>query len=407
MLKAYDVWGSDATYPHMAVAWSWAFDTPFKWTKQVASHFGGTRQGMVIAWPGHITDAGGIRTQFHHMIDIVPTILEATGVTAPLSVNGIAQKPIEGVSMAYTFDAANAKAPSRRETQYFEMFGNRAIYHDGWIAATTPPAPPWLLGTVQLPEVVDGYQWELYNLNDDYSESEDLAAKNPDKLRELKELFLIEATKYNVFPLDNSVLPRIITARPSATAGRTVFTYSGQMAGIPIGDAPSILNKSYTITAEVDIPPAGAEGMLATLGGRFGGYGLYVLKGKPVFTYNLVDLERFRWEGAAALAPGKHTIVFDFTYDGPGPGKGGTGVLTVDGKEVANQKIPHTIPFLMAIDETFDVGIDTRTSVDEKDYQVPFAFTGTLTQLTIKVGPEQLAESDQQVIREALARSRD
>jgi arylsulfatase len=407
MLKAYDVWGSDATYPHMAVAWSWAFDTPFKWTKQVASHFGGTRQGMVIAWPGHITDAGGIRTQFHHMIDIVPTILEATGVTAPLSVNGIAQKPIEGVSMAYTFDAANAKAPSRRETQYFEMFGNRAIYHDGWIAATTPPAPPWLLGTVQLPEVVDGYQWELYNLNDDYSESEDLAAKNPDKLRELKELFLIEATKYNVFPLDNSVLPRIITARPSATAGRTVFTYSGQMAGIPIGDAPSILNKSYTITAEVDIPPAGAEGMLATLGGRFGGYGLYVLKGKPVFTYNLVDLERFRWEGAAALASGKHTIVFDFTYDGPGPGKGGTGVLTVDGKEVANQKIPHTIPFLMAIDETFDVGIDTRTSVDEKDYQVPFAFTGTLTQLTIKVGPEQLAESDQQVIREALARSRD
>jgi arylsulfatase A-like enzyme len=407
MLKAYDAWGSEATYPHMSVAWSWAFDTPFKWTKQVASHFGGTRQGMVIAWPGHIKDAGGIRTQFHHMIDIVPTILEATGVAAPLNVNGIAQKPIEGVSMAYTFDAANAKAPSRRETQYFEMFGNRAIYHDGWIAATTPPAPPWLLGTAKLPEVVDGYQWELYNLNDDYSESDDLAAKNPDKLRELKELFLVEATKYNVFPLDNSVLPRIVTPRPSATAGRTVFTYSGEMAGIPVGDAPSILNKSYTITAEVDIPQAGAEGMLATLGGRFGGYGLYVLKGKPVFTYNLVDLQRFRWEGAAALAPGKHTIAFDFTYDGPGPGKGGTGVLTVDGKEVANQKIPHTIPFLMAIDETFDVGIDTRTSVDDKDYQVPFAFTGTLAKLTIKLGPDQLAEEDYRVIQEALAKARD
>jgi arylsulfatase A-like enzyme len=407
MLKAYDAWGSEATYPHMSVAWSWAFDTPFKWTKQVASHFGGTRQGMVVAWPGHIKDAGGIRTQFHHMIDIVPTILEATGVAAPLSVNGIAQKPIEGVSMAYTFDVANAKAPSRRETQYFEMFGNRAIYHDGWIAATTPPAPPWLMGTTKLPEVVNGYQWELYNLNDDYSESNDLAAKNPDKLRELKELFLVEATKYNVFPLDNSVLTRAITARPSATAGRTLFTYSGEMAGIPVGDAPSILNKSYTITAEVDIPQAGAEGMLVTLGGRFGGYGLYLLKGKPIFTYNLVDLERFRWEGAAALAPGKHTIVFDFTYEGPGPGKGGTGILTVDGKEVANQKIPHTIPFLMAIDETFDVGIDTRTSVDDKDYQVPFAFTGTLTKLTMKVGPEQLAEADHQVIQEALARARD
>jgi arylsulfatase A-like enzyme len=407
MLKAYDVWGSEATYPHMSVAWSWAFDTPFKWTKQVASHFGGTRQGMAIAWPGHIKDAGGIRTQFHHMIDIVPTILEATGVAAPVSVNGIAQKPIEGVSMAYTFDAANAQAPSRRETQYFEMFGNRAIYHDGWIAATTPPAPPWLMGTTKLPEVVNGYQWELYNLNDDYSESNDLAAKNPDKLRELKELFLVEATKYNVFPLDNSVLTRAVTPRPSATAGRTVFTYSGEMAGIPVGDAPSILNRSYTITAEVDIPQAGAEGMLATLGGRFGGYGLYVLKGKPVFTYNLVDLERFRWEGVAALAPGKHTIAFDFTYDGPGPGKGGTGVLTVDGKEVANQKIPHTIPFLMAIDETFDVGIDTRTPVDDKDYQVPFAFTGTLTKLTIKVGPEQLAEADHRAIQEALVRGRD
>jgi hypothetical protein len=309
--------------------------------------------------------------------------------------------------MAYTFDVANAKAPSRRETQYFEMFGNRAIYHDGWIAATTPPAPPWLMGTTKLPEVVNGYQWELYNLNDDYSESNDLAAKNPDKLRELKELFLVEATKYNVFPLDNSVLTRAITARPSATAGRTLFTYSGEMAGISVGDAPSILNKSYTITAEVDIPQAGAEGMLVTLGGRFGGYGLYLLKGKPIFTYNLVDLERFRWEGAAALAPGKHTIVFDFTYEGPGPGKGGTGILTVDGKEVANQKIPHTIPFLMAIDETFDVGIDTRTSVDDKDYQVPFAFTGTLTKLTMKVGPEQLAEADHQVIQEALARARD
>lgn len=407
-LKAYDAWGSAATYPHMAVAWSWAFDTPFKWTKEVASHFGGTRQGMAIAWRNHITDAGGIRTQFHHMIDIVPTILEVTGIPAPVMVNGIAQKPIEGVSMAYTFDKANADAPSTRTTQYFEMFANRAIYHDGWLAATTPPAPPWLLGTAKLPtDVVNGYKWELYNIAEDYSEYNDLAAKMPDKLREMQELFLVEATKYNVFPLDNSVLPRIIAPRPSATAGRNVFTYSGELPGIPDSDAPSILNKSYTITADVEVPQGGGEGMIVTLGGRFGGYGLYLFKGKPVFLYNMLDLERFRWEGQQALAPGKHTIVFDFKYDGPGFGKGGSGILKVDDKEVANQKIAHTIPFLMAIDETFDVGVDTRTPVDDKDYQVPFRFSGKLDKLTFKLGPVQLTSEDHQIIQHALATAHD
>jgi arylsulfatase len=402
-MKAYDAWGSALTYPHMSVAWSWAFDTPFKWTKQIASHFGGTRQGMVIAWPSHIKDAGAIRPQFHHIIDIVPTILEAAGIQAPTMVNGIAQKPIEGVSMAYTFDKANANAPSTRTTQYFEMMGNRAIYHDGWIAATTPPAPPWMLGTIKMPDVVDGYKWELYNIADDYSEYNDLAAKYPDKLRDLKELFLVEATKYNVLPLDNSVLPRIITPRPSATAGRTLFTYAGEMSGLPVGDAPSILNKSYTITADVDIPQGGAEGMLVTLGGRFGGYGLYVLKGKPVFTYNLLDLERFRWEGQP-LTAGKHTIVFDFKYDGPGFGKGGSGVLSVDGHQVDSKAIPHTIPFLMSIDETFDVGIDTRTAVDDKDYQVPFRFTGKLNKLTVNLKPEPMSAEEQKQWDEAARR---
>src|SRR6476660_7382114 len=353
----YEGWGSDTTYPHMSVAWSWAFDTPFKWTKQIASHFGGTRQGMVISWPGHIKDLGGIRTQFHHMIDIVPTILEVTGIQAPDTVNGIKQKPIEGISMAYTFDAANAKAPSKRDTQYFEMFGNRAMYHDGWIAVTPPPQPPWLMGTVKMPDVINGYKWELYNIADDYSESNDLAAKMPDKLRQLQEIFLVEASKYNVFPLDNSILQRIVTARPSATAGRNVFTYAGEVSGLPDSDAPSLLNKSYTITADVEIPQGGAEGMLATLGGRFGGYGLYLLKGKPVFLYNPLDLERARWEGQQALAPGKHTLVFDFKYDGPGFGKGGTGVLRVDDKDVATRQVQHTLQFIMAIDETFDVGV--------------------------------------------------
>jgi arylsulfatase A-like enzyme len=407
-MKAYDAWGSPATYPHMAVAWSWAFDTPFKWTKQVASHFGGTRQGMAIAWHGHITDAGGIRTQFHHMIDIVPTLLEATGIPAPLVVNGVAQKPIEGVSMAYTFDKANASAPSTRQTQYFEMFANRAIYHDGWLAATTPPAPPWLLGTAKLPtDVVNGYHWELYNIAEDYSENNDLAAKMPDKLRDMQELFMVEAQKYNVFPLDNSVLPRIIAPRPSSTAGRNTLTYSGELPGVPYSDAPDILNKSYTVSAEVEVPQSGGEGIIVTMGGRFGGYGLYLLKGKPVFTYNFLDLERFRWEGQQALTPGKHTIVFDFKYDGPGFGKGGTGVLKVDDKEVANNKAPHTAPFLLTIDETFDVGIDTRTPVDDKDYQVPFRFTGKLNKLTFKLGPTQLTSDDQQIIQHARATAHD
>ena len=409
----YEDWGSDKTYPHMSVAWSWAFDTPFKWTKQIASHFGGTRQGMAISWPGHIKDVGGIRSQFHHIIDIVPTILEAAGIQAPATVNGITQKPIEGVSMAYTFDKANANAPSKRDTQYFEMFANRGIYHDGWYACTTPPVPPWLLGTAKLPEIND-YKWELYNTTDDYSQNNDLAASNPDKLHELQALFLTEAAKYQVLPLDNSILPRIVTPRPSATAGRTVFTYSGENAGIPDNNAPSILNKDYTITAEVTVPQGGAEGMIATLGGRFGGYALYLLKGKPVFVYNLLDLERYRWEGGIgtrdlfsdALKPGKHTIVFDFKYNGPGPGKGGTGVLTADGKLVAAKTIPHTIPFLMAIDETFDIGSDTRTTVDDS-YKLPFHFTGKIDKLTFKLGPEQMTNNEQKLMRHALERARD
>jgi len=409
----YDDWGSDKTYPHMAVQWSWAFDTPFKWTKQVASHFGGTRQGLAISWPGHINDQGGIRAQFHHVIDIVPTILEATGIKAPEEVNGIKQKPIEGVSMAYTFDKANALVPSKHVTQYFEMVGNRAIYHDGWIASTTPPAAPWLLATGKLTDV-NNYNWELYHITEDYSQDDDLAAKMPDKLKEMQALFLTEAAKYQVLPLDNTGFARLLTSRPSAVAGRKVFTYTGENAGIPVGNAPSILDRDYTITADVTIPTGGADGMIVTLGGRFGGYGLYLLHGKPVFDYNLLDLTHYRWEGGVggrdllgdALKPGQHTIVFDFKYDGPGPGKGGTGVLTVDGKELARKTIPHTIPLLMSIDETFDVGVDTRTPVNN-DYQVPFRFTGKIDKLTFNLGEEQLTDADRKAIAEKLARAKD
>jgi arylsulfatase A-like enzyme len=412
-LRFYEAWGSDKTYPHMAVPWAWAFDTPFKWVKQVASHFGGTRQGMVISWPGHITDVGGIRSQFHHVIDIVPTILEAAGIQPPDMVDGIKQKPIEGVSMVYTFDKANANAPSKRDTQYFEIFANRGIYHDGWYACTTPPAPPWLLGTAKLPDVLD-YKWELYNIAEDYSQNNDLAAKYPDKLKEMQALFVAEANKNQVFPLDNSVLPRLLTPRPSGTAGRTVFTYSGENVGIPVANAPSLLNRDYTITAEITVPKAGAEGMIATMGGRFGGYALYLQKGKPVFVYNLLDLKRYRWEGGIgaedwlgrSLKPGKHTIVFDFKYDGPGFGKGGTGALTVDGRMLAQQKVEHTIPFIMSIDESLDIGMDTRTPVDDS-YKLPFRFTGTIDKVTYKIGPEQLTVADREVIRRALASAHD
>jgi arylsulfatase len=241
----------------MSVAWSWAFDTPFKWTKQIASHFGGTRQGMVIAWPKVIKDAGGIRNQFHHVIDIVPTILEATGIPAPKMVNGVAQKPIEGVSMAYTFDKGNANAPSKHDTQYFEMFGNRGIYHEGWYACTTPPAGPWLMGLTKMPDVLNGYKWELYNIAEDYSQANDLSAKNPDKLRELQELFLVEAAKYNVFPLDNDILQRILAPKPSYVAGRTEFTYAGELTGTPNSNAPNILARSYTIMADIEVPTGG------------------------------------------------------------------------------------------------------------------------------------------------------
>jgi arylsulfatase len=405
-LKYYSVLGSDQTDPHMAVAWSWAFDTPFKWTKQVASFFGGTRQGMCVSWPGHIKDAGGIRSQFHHVIDIVPTMLEATGIQAPETVDGIAQKPIEGVSMIYTFDSANANAPSKRATQYFEMLGNRALYHDGWIAVTPPPQPPWLLGTAPMPPLTD-YKWELYNITNDYSENNDMAAQNPDKLKELQGLFMEEARKYQVLPLDNSWLERAAAQRPSAIAGITQFTYSGEVSGIPYSSAPDLVGRSFQITADVEISPKNAEGVLATLGGRFGGWGLYVLKGKPVFTYNLLALEHFRWEAPQALTAGKHTITFDFKYDGPGMAKGGTGVLSVDGKEVARKAIPHTVPALFTIDESFDVGVDTRFSVDDKDYQPPFRFTGKLDKITIKLEPRQLTNADQQKISEMIARAHD
>src|SRR5579872_5542475 len=391
----YPFWGSERTFPHFAAGWAWAMDTPFKWVKQVPSHFGGTAQGMVMSWPGHINDIGGIRRQFHHVIDIVPTILEAAGIQQPDTINGIKQIPIEGTSAVYTWDKANANAPTRHTTQYFEMLGNRSIYSNGWVAATTPATLPWELSSKTPPDVITGYNWELYNVQEDPTQFNDLAARMPDKLKQMQELFYSEAKKYNVLPLDNTTLARWNTPRPSLTAGRTVFTYSGELSGVPASAAPSILGKSYTITAEITVPDGGGEGMIVTEGGRFGGYGLFLSKGdfgvghgKIVFLYNLLDLKRTIWEGPE-LSAGKHTIVFDFKSDGPGLGKGGTGVLSVDGKEVARNSLEHTIPITFPEDETFDVGLDTRTGVAlvEYRYDPPFKFTGKIDKLTFKLAP--------------------
>ncbi len=388
-MRFYDVWGTDQTYPHYAVGWAWAWSTPYQWTKEVASHFGGTRNGMAMSWPARITNRGGIRNQFHHVIDIVPTILEAAGLPQPVSVNGVAQRPIEGVSMAYTWDQANA--PTRRTTQYFEMFGSRAIYHDGWVAAAPPLNAPWILTLDKPPsDVMNGFKWQLYDVSKDWTQAHDIADSNPDKLRSLQQLFTVEAAKYNVFPLDDTRLERFISRKPSYTPDRTQFSYSGRVMNVPFpdtGSAPSLLNRSYTITAEVTIPPGGAEGMLMTDGGRFAGYGFYLLKGVPVFTWNLVDLERVKWKGQLPLTPGKHTLKFDWKYDGPGLGKGGTGTLTADGAVLDSHPMPKSLPITVAWDETFNVGIDTGTSVDDKDYQVPFAFTGTIDKLTVQLGP--------------------
>ena len=386
--------GTWKTYNHYPVGWAHAMDTPFQWTKQIASHFGGTRNAMVMSWPARIKDKGTIRSQWHHTIDIVPTILEVCSIEQPSSINGVAQKPIEGVSMAYSFD--NAKAPSTRTTQYFEMLGNRAIYHDGWVACTTPPVAPWSPAGAEV-DPITGYNWELYHVAEDFSEAVDLAKQHPDKVRDLQTLFYAEAAKYNVLPIDNSKTTRLDPAiRPSLTRGRNSFTYYEGMTRIPEGAVPDVKNKSFSITAEVEIKKKGEQGIILTQGGLFGGYALMLQQGKPVFHYNLVDVAHYNIAATQALAPGKHTIVFDFNYDGGGIGKGGAGSLTVDGRQVAQGRIERTIPIRISLDEGLDVGEDTGTPV-VISYDVPFKFTGEIEKVTIDLKTSTTAskESDE------------
>jgi len=385
VLKHEDELGTWKTHNHYPIGWAHAMDTPFQWTKQIASHYGGTRNGMVISWPSHIKNGDGIRSQWHHVIDVVPTILDVTGLQQPSSVNGVAQKPIEGMSMAYSFGEANA--PSTHRTQYFEMFGNRAIYHDGWVAATTPHFAPWEDQFMMKPvDVISGYKWELYHVADDFSEAVDLAGQFPDKLRELQLLFYAEAARYNVLPLDDSKVTRInVALRPSLTRGRTEFTYLGTITRIPEGAAPDIKNKSFRIAADVDLSTGDEQGVLITQGGFSAGYALMLKDGKPVFHYNLANVAHFIVAGKDSLTPGKHTIAFEFKYDGGGIGKGGTGTLSVDGKKVAEGRIKATVPGRFSFDETFDVGEDTGTPVSE-DYDVPFKFTGILEKVVVNLG---------------------
>ena len=412
-LKFYDVWGTEQTYNHMSAGWSWAFDTPFDWFKQNASRLGGINQNMVVSWPARIKDKGGLREQFVHVIDVVPTILEAAGLKAPEMVDGIKQAPIEGTSFAYTFDAANARTPSGHKTQYFEMFGQWALYDDGWLLSTKVNRAPWEAFGPANPDPLNNQVLELYNLNEDFSQTTDLAAKHPEKVKELRAKFVAEAKKYQVFPMDASVAARIVAPRPNITAGRTEFVYTRPMTGLPQGDSPNILNASYTITADIEVPQDGAEGMILTSGGRFAGYGFYLLKGKPVFLWNLVDLERLRWEGPDALPPGRHTVEFEFKYDGlgagtlafnnfSGVGRPGVGTLKVDGKVVDTKPMPKTLPMILQWDEAFDVGSDTLTGVNDADYKPPFAFTGKLDKLTIRVDRPKLTPEDEKKLMQAM-----
>ncbi len=402
VLRRMDELGGPMTFNHYPIGWAHAMDTPFQWTKQIASHFGGTKNAMAISWPKRIKAHGEMRTQFAHVIDIMPTILEATHIPAPFEVYGIQQDPVEGTSMVYTFD--DAAAASQHTTQYFEMFANRAIYNDGWVAATTPVAPPWA-AVVKPVDPIDGYKWELYNVAEDYSEANDLAQSNPEKLRELQRLFYIEAVKYNVLPLDNTKVERLdVNNRPSNIRGLKEFTYYDGMVRIPEGGAPDLKNKSFGISAVVDIPEGGAEGLLMTQGGRFAGLGLYVLDGKPVFHYNLCGVERYTVAGKDKLTPGRHVVTLDFNYDGGGAGKGGQATLTVDGDKVASEHLPQTIPYRMSLDETLDIGEDTGTPVSE-DYKVPFKFTGKLEKVTINISEEKLTEEQLEKYRQGRVRS--
>ena len=398
MLPHIDDWGSANTFPHYAIGWAWAGDAPLQWTKQVASHFGGTRNGMVVHWPNGIKSKNEVRTQFTHAVDIAPTVLEATGLPFPTSVNGTVQTPFSGVSFAYAFDSANAA--SRHTTQYFEMFGNRAIYHDGWVACTRHSIP-WLV--VPLPSL-DKDVWELYNVNEDFSEANNLADKYPDKLKELQKLFDEEAVKNHVYPIDDRRVERFdpsIAGRPDLMGKRTTLTVYEGMTGMSENAFINVKNRSYTITADVELPKSPAKGVIIAQAGRFGGWSLYMKDGKVHHEYNFFGVERTNITSTKVLLPGKHSIKYEFISDAPKPGSGGICRIYVDDQKVAEGKIPKTVPFMFSADEGTDVGMDGETVVSNDYKEGENHFSGKIHKVVVSTGDLKLSEEDKKKIDEA------
>lgn len=384
-IKAIDELGGPKHFNHFPSSWAHAMNAPFQWTKQVASHFGGTRNPMIVSWPDRIADKGGLRSQFIHTIDLVPTIYELCGITPPRELNGVQQKPIEGISFASTFEDANA--PEKRKTQYFELGCNRGLYDDGWMASC-PSFVPWEPNRGEWDP--DKAPWELYNIDEDFSQAADLAAQHPEKLREMQDKWWVEAAKHSVLPLDWRGVIRMNSeamGRPSLIRGRTTITYFPGTIGVPDSAAPPMCNKSWTITADIEVSDANAQGMVVTHGGLEGGYGLYLRDGKPTFVYNFLGAERPTFAATEPLAMGKHKLVVDFAYDGGGMGKGGTIKMSADGKTIAQGRLERSIPVQFSLGEGLDIGMDIGSPIDFT-YNPPFRFTGRIEKVEIDLRAE-------------------
>jgi arylsulfatase len=379
-----DELGTPTSYNHFAVGWAHAMDTPYQWTKQVASHWGGTRNGTIVHWPTGFTARGEVRTQFHHVIDVAPTVLEAAGLPQPTTVDGVDQHQIEGVSMAYSFDRANEA--DRRNTQYFEMFCNRGIYHQGWTAVTRH-STPWMTEQ-HLPPFEDDV-WELYEPGD-WSQARDLAAEMPEKLAELQQLWLEEARKHNVLPLDDRRIERFnaeLVGRPELVKGNSQLLFGG-MGRLTENSLLNIKNKSHAVTAEIVVPETGAEGVILAQGGAFAGWSLYTKDGRPKYCYNLLGLQRFKIDADATIPSGTHQVRMEFAYDGGGPAKGGTVTLYLDGDQVGEGRVEATVPLIFSADETADVGRDTASPVSDDYDGESSIFTGTVNWVQIDLGED-------------------
>jgi arylsulfatase A-like enzyme len=383
MTAHIDGFGTPEAYNHYAVGWAHAMDTPYQWTKQVASHLGGTRNGTIVHWPNGFKARGEIRSQFHHVIDVAATVLDAAGLPEPTFVNGIQQMPLHGVSMAYAFD--DSDAPEARETQYFEMFCNRGIYHKGWTAVTRHSVP-WMFGA-ELPALDDDV-WELYDLNTDWTQAHDIAAEQPEKLKELQRLWLIEAVKYNVLPLDDRRIERFnsdLAGRPVLVHGNSQILYGG-MSRLSENSVINLKNKSHSVTAEITVPEGGGSGVIIAQGGAFAGWALYLHEGKPKYCHNLAGLQRFYAEAESAVPPGEHQVRMEFTYDGGGLAKGGTAALYIDGDKSGEARIGATVPMVYSGDETCDVGHDTGTPVSEDYTSETSLFNGKIKWVQLDAG---------------------